>query len=111
MLSTLNAYQRSRKQTDIKIKKLFEAEHFQVSLFIDSIIVNNVLFSQALPFKLIFSLSYNTSLGALLSSRRIFDDELIRVAVKSGNKIALKNMINHFSQRENMISEPLIDDL
>ena len=103
MLSTLNAYQRIRKETDIKVRRLFDLKAPHVSGVIDNIVNNNLLFARALTFKLIFSRADNSSLEAFLSARRLFDNELIRIAVKSDDKVALKKLIKNYSQLEKKV--------
>jgi hypothetical protein len=100
MLSTLNHYQRVRKHNETMIKELFETNDVRFKQTLQLLIKENITFSVALPFTLLFDSFELNEIGLFFKARKKFDNELIRIAVSYHDKYALKDLLDKYIKIE-----------
>ena len=103
MLSTLNHYQRVRKHNENMVKELFETNDVRFESTLHFLIKENITFSAALPFPLLFDSFQLNQIAILFKGRKKFDNELIRIAVSYHDKKALKDLLNKYIKIEEHI--------
>ena len=104
MLSTLNHYQRVRKQNDKLIRESLQSginKERELMLFL---IRENQRFSESLPFVISIDIGFPT----FFEDRKDFDDELIRQSVSYSSPNQLKLLISRYVEKESLYCQGLV---
>jgi hypothetical protein len=104
MLSTLNHYQRIRKQNEKVIREVLDSNLNKKNELLLFLIKENHLFSESLP----FFLPYEISLATFFGDRKRFDDELIRYSVNYSAPNSLKVLISSYVKKESLYCYGLV---
>ena len=99
MLSTLNHYQRGRKNTETILKGLTKTNTTSLNSAINHLTESNILFAASLPFTIHFETSAITNIKSFLLERRAFDNTFIRMAIGHNND-PFKYLITEFIRTE-----------
>ena len=99
MLSILNHYQRSRKNTEKIVKGLTKTSTVSLDLAINNLRELNILFAASLPFTIHFETGAIININSFLLERKAFDNTFIRMAIGHNND-TFKYLITEFIIKE-----------